>query len=241
MVHRPADSRLLTNLLSHEKEYSKHLLTLLDYSRSSLASFSAYASASAPPASHAILAVAGSFAVADDALRRYAVSVDEWRNHLKSLKSLEDEVGNIMRDREILYAKTFVFNFHFTHHCNSVTRLIKASKSQKPTRESLIINQSYPSSSSLSIKSDFSGSLNSSSKLSAAQSELQACEAHLAAKERELDIRRAGAVKEGLDIRCKAMVECGWVWGEMGKEALRALGSSGDSDIQRKFIFTNTK
>ena len=36
MVHRPSDSRLLTNLLNAEKEYSKHLLSLLDYSHSSL-------------------------------------------------------------------------------------------------------------------------------------------------------------------------------------------------------------
>lgn len=102
MVHRPADSRLLTNLLTHEKDYSKHLNTLLDYSNASLASFSAYAAASSPPASQVILSVAGSLAGADDALRRYASAVDEWREHLKELKSLEDEVGNIMRDREIL-------------------------------------------------------------------------------------------------------------------------------------------
>lgn len=102
MVHRPADSRLLANLLSHEKDYAKQLAALLDSSNASLASFSAYASASAPPASHVILTVAGSLAGADDALRRYATSVDEWREHLHALKGLEDDVGNIMRDREIL-------------------------------------------------------------------------------------------------------------------------------------------
>lgn len=65
--------------------------------------------------------------------------------------------------------------------------------------------------------------MNASMKLSAAQAELQACEAHLAARERELDERRASAVGEGLSARCKAMIECGWAWGEMGKEGLRAL------------------
>jgi hypothetical protein len=102
MVHRPADSRLLTNLLTHEKDYSKHLLSLLDYSHASLASFEAYASASSPPSSHAILAVARFLAGADEALRRYAQSVEVWQDHLKDLKDLEEDVGNVMRDREIL-------------------------------------------------------------------------------------------------------------------------------------------
>jgi hypothetical protein len=102
MVHRPADSRLLTNLISCEKEYSKQFLALLDASHSSLASLSAYAASSPPPVSHLILAVAGSLAAADDALRRYAASVDEWRGHLTALKDLEDQVSNVMRDREIL-------------------------------------------------------------------------------------------------------------------------------------------
>lgn len=103
MVHRPSDSRLLTNLLNAEKEYSKHLLSLLDYSHSSLSSFSAYAAASSPPASNAIIAVAGTLSGADDALRRYAASVDVWRERLRELKDMEDDVGTIMRDREILY------------------------------------------------------------------------------------------------------------------------------------------
>jgi len=34
------------------------------------------------------------------------------------------------------------------------------------------------------------------------------------------------AVRRGLEARCKAMVECGWNWGEMGKEGLRALEGS---------------
>ncbi|OBZ73311.1 hypothetical protein A0H81_06762 [Grifola frondosa] len=202
MVHRPADSRLLSNLLAHEKDYSKHLSILLDYSQASLASFSAYASASAPPTSQVIVAVAGTLAGADEALRKYAVSVDRWQEQLKTLKDLEDDVGNVMRDREIL-----------------VTRLIKASKSQKPSRDSFLGGGS-PSGSLMSFPKP---EVQVGSKLTTAQAELQACEAHLANKERELDALRSGAIKSGLQTRCKALVECGWAWGEMGKEGLRAL------------------
>ncbi|TBU37843.1 hypothetical protein BD309DRAFT_973136 [Dichomitus squalens] len=203
MVHRPADSRLLSNLLSHEKDYSKHFSILLDHSHASLASFSAYASASAPPISQVIIAVAGSLAGADDALRSYAAAVEQWQEQLKALKNMEDDVANIMRDREIL-----------------VTRLIKASKSpQKSTRDSIAPS---PSGSSLSISKS---QVQVGSKLSAAQAQLQACEAHLAAKEQELSAFRVHAIRSGLHARCKAMVECGWAWGEMGKEGMRALES----------------
>lgn len=102
MVHRPADSRLLTNLYSHEKDYSKHLIHLLEHSQVSLASFSAYASASSPALSNVIGTVAGALAGADDALRKYAASLEGWQSQLKVLIDLEDEVGNIVRDREIL-------------------------------------------------------------------------------------------------------------------------------------------
>ena len=113
MVHRPSDSRLLANLLNHEKEYSKHLLGLLEYSNASLSSFSAYAAASAPPASNAIITVAGTLSGADDALRRYAAAVDIWREQLRELKEMEDDVGTIMRDREILYVFIYCYH-HFT-------------------------------------------------------------------------------------------------------------------------------
>ncbi|KAI0738218.1 hypothetical protein C8Q80DRAFT_1222531 [Daedaleopsis nitida] len=201
MVHRPADSRLLTNLLSHEKDYSKHLSILLDYSQASLASFSAYASASAPPASQVIIAVAGALAGADDALRNYAAAVERWQEQLRALKGMEDDFGNIIRDREIL-----------------VTRLIKATSKQRPTRDSML--GSSPSGSSLSIPK---AEVQLGHKMSIAQAELQACEAQLAAKEQELHAFRLQTIRTGLHARCKAMVECGWAWGEMGKEGIRAL------------------
>ena len=63
-------------------------------------------------------------------------------------------------------------------HSNRVTRLIKASKNQKPTRDALLATSG--SSSSLSfVKPE----VQIGSKLAAAQGELQACEAHLAGHE----------------------------------------------------------
>jgi hypothetical protein len=115
MIHRPTDSRLLDNLLWHEKEYTKQLSTVLEHSQASLSSFSAYAAATPPPASQIILAVAGSIAGADEALNKYAAYVDEWREQLKHLKDLEEEVGNIMRDREILYGHAQCLSY-----CSSV-------------------------------------------------------------------------------------------------------------------------
>ncbi|KAL4254164.1 hypothetical protein ABKN59_004577 [Abortiporus biennis] len=202
MVHRPADSRLLVNLLAHEKDYSKQLTSLLDYSQASLASFSAYASASAPPTSQVIISVAGAFAGADDALRKYLAAVEQWQLQLKALKELEADVGNVMRDREIL-----------------VTRLIKASKSSKPSREGILGSSGSASTLSFSTKPE----VHVGSKLSTAQMELQACEAHLAAKEKELTAFRISTIRTGLQVRCSAMAECGWVWNEMGKEGLRTL------------------
>src|SRR5260221_4383536 len=74
-MHRTADSRLLSNLLQHEKEYTKQLSILLDTSNASLTSLAAYAAASPQPLSQVIMAVACSLAAADDALRRYSHSV----------------------------------------------------------------------------------------------------------------------------------------------------------------------
>ena len=102
MVHRPADSRLLANLVANEKDYAKQLFAVTTASRTSLASLSAYAAASPTSIAQVILAVASVLASADNAIQRYAASVNEWRQRLKTLKDLEDEVGNIIRDREIL-------------------------------------------------------------------------------------------------------------------------------------------
>ena len=237
MVHRPTDARLLTNLLEHDKELSKHFRTFLDAAAASVSSLSAYAASSAPPASHIILKVSGSLASADDALRRYAASIDEWREQLKALKTLEDEMTNIIRDREILYVflvRPASLSLKLPGY--SVTRVLKASKNKQSIGNLQRANQ-YPSTSSLATsRSEFSTktSLTGHSKLSHAQSELQACEMHLAAKERELTIRRCVIVKAGLDARFRAMIECGWAWGEIGKEALGALEQLTEPIDERK-------
>ncbi|KAJ3730427.1 hypothetical protein C8R42DRAFT_568171 [Lentinula raphanica] len=226
MVHRSADSRLLSNLISHEKEYIKQYHSLLDLSHASFNSLSAYAASSPPPASQVILAVASSLSNADNALRLYLAAVEEWTKSLQELKDLEDEVGNVMRDREIL-----------------VTRLLKASKSTpKPStnRDSTFIFTSPPeSSSTLSLKSEdpsttyastsfFSalspGPISASKKLQAAQAELQACETHLAKKEVDLDSKRSLAIRDGLRVRFRALAQCGWRWSEIGKEVEVLLG-----------------
>ncbi|KAK7047813.1 hypothetical protein VNI00_006141 [Paramarasmius palmivorus] len=232
MVHRSTDSRLLANLISHEKDYSKHLQTLLDTSHASFNSLTAYASASPPPASQIILAVASSLYNADEALRMYAIAVEQWRQCLVDLKDLEDDIGNIIRDREIL-----------------VTRLLKASKSSKPSsnRDSVSmpppLSQAYQSSSTLSLKSSedhpsttygsspsfFSGATNVNKKLQSAQAELQACEAHLALKEKELEVKRTTAVREGLRVRFRALADCGWRWTQVGKEVQVFLGDDQDA------------
>jgi predicted secreted protein len=102
MVHRQADSRLLTNLIQQEKEYSKQVNQLLDSSCAALAALAAYAASSPPPVSHVIMELTGTLGAADAALKRYAVGVDDWRETMRTLKEAEEEVGNIMRDREIL-------------------------------------------------------------------------------------------------------------------------------------------
>ncbi|KAG8898737.1 hypothetical protein FRB99_007193 [Tulasnella sp. 403] len=89
-----------------------------------------------------------------------------------------------------------------------VTRLIKVSK-QKPKG---------PANSTTANKQSSSGT-----KLAIAQSELQACEIHLAEKQRELDDVIRSAVLDGLEKRCNALVDCGNVWSAKGREGLAAL------------------
>ncbi|KZT30123.1 hypothetical protein NEOLEDRAFT_1055019 [Neolentinus lepideus HHB14362 ss-1] len=102
MVHRHPDSRLVASLLSAETAYSKQLETLLSHSASSLAAFSAYAAASAPPTSQVIIAVATCLANVDGGVEEYLHALEEWKDCLKQVKIADDEVSNILRDRDIL-------------------------------------------------------------------------------------------------------------------------------------------
>uniref|UniRef100_D8Q401 DH domain-containing protein n=1 Tax=Schizophyllum commune (strain H4-8 / FGSC 9210) TaxID=578458 RepID=D8Q401_SCHCM len=108
MVHRSTDSRLLTALISSEKDYCKSLEAALSSGHASLASFSAYAAASPPHISTTILSVANVFIGAQDALKHYAHAVEEWKDLLTQLKGLEDDVANTIRDREILCVTSYL-------------------------------------------------------------------------------------------------------------------------------------
>jgi hypothetical protein len=110
MVHRPPDSRLLSNLIAHEKEYAKHLSALFPISHAALASLSAFAAASpsAIPSSSVSLAqtigtIVDIFSSADDALQLYNQAVENWRDQLGQLIKLEEDIAAILRDREILF------------------------------------------------------------------------------------------------------------------------------------------
>jgi hypothetical protein len=85
----------------------------------------------------------------------------------------------------------------------------------------------------------FSALFSSSTKLTAAQSGIQACDTHLAAKERELAIKRCIAIRDGLGAHIRAFMECGWVWSGVGKEALRVLETEFPGKSPVLFIHRN--
>ena len=100
----------------------------LESSNASLASFTAYAAASPPPGSHVTMSVAGSLAGIDEALKRYALGMDHWRETMRSLKDAEEEVENIMREGDPVRCLSFFFLscLIFCFFSFRVTRLIKA-------------------------------------------------------------------------------------------------------------------
>jgi hypothetical protein len=81
MVHRPTDSRLFP-IASNKKTLSQ----LLKSSNAYLASLVAYSTASPPPGSHIMMSVEGSPTGIDDALKRYALGLDERTETMLSLK-----------------------------------------------------------------------------------------------------------------------------------------------------------
>ncbi|KAF4566127.1 hypothetical protein EYR36_011542 [Pleurotus pulmonarius] len=214
MVHRSGNSLLLTNLISQETLYSSSLSSLLNTSHVSITLYEAYAASSSADVAQLVMSVVEAMRAIDDALRGYEEKVKEGREVLKGVEKLEEEVGNVARDRDIL-----------------VNRLIKASKSTK--------RASIPhSNSSSSFPSPFSSTA-TSSKLNAAQAELQACEAHLTVKERELEKRRGDVVEQALMGRCRGIIECGQIWVERGQRALSVLEQA--SLTAREFIDSNNR
>ncbi|GJJ14169.1 hypothetical protein Clacol_008430 [Clathrus columnatus] len=195
MVHFPPDSRLLASLVKQEQAYSSQLYSLLNASSSSLSALVIYASSSPTEISHTLKNVANALSGADDAFRNYGEAINNWIDQLRSISRKEEEIANIGRQREML-----------------VTRLIKVSQKSKASPQSLLHSAS-DSTSNVSFKSF-------NSKVSAAQMELQACESHLAAQERELETFRLSALKQALRLRCQALVQCAWTWGELGRRCL---------------------
>ncbi|KAG6894662.1 hypothetical protein C0992_005202 [Termitomyces sp. T32_za158] len=207
-MHRPADSHLLSNLVMHKKDYAKSLKSLQSPSHV----LSVYVAACAPPLSNALLQVSAALGGADEALARYVDAVEECREHAARIKELEDDLSGVVRDREIL-----------------ITQLIKASKSVKTSRRDSV-HRSSASTHSLSsgMSSPSSTHVHSihvptSSKLGAAQAELQACEVTLAQNGRALHHGRVEALRAGLGLQCHALMECSWVWAQVSKTALKAL------------------
>ncbi|KAG1764672.1 hypothetical protein EV702DRAFT_1283230 [Suillus placidus] len=163
------------------------------------------------PISHAALASLSAFAVASSsAIPSSSVSLaqtigtivdilagvdDALQLYNRAVENWRDQLGHLIKLKEDIAAILRDWEI-------LVTRLIKVSKSSKDT-----------------------GSSSSTTKLLQAQEELRACEAHLAAKELELEGLRVSIAREGLGARCRAIIVCGWAWGELGKEGLRALQS----------------
>ena len=102
MVNSTPQTRLLASLLKSTKEYNTTLTSHLVVSHTSLSGLQAYASASSPTTAASILGVADALKGADDAFARYASEVDHWRERLKEVKNAEEDVANILRDRDIL-------------------------------------------------------------------------------------------------------------------------------------------
>ncbi|KAG8969311.1 hypothetical protein FRC03_003412 [Tulasnella sp. 419] len=192
------DTRLLDHLNRADKDFTQAFGDLFVLSHASIAALSAYGSSTAPPTSQAIMGVTTVLISVDQALRTYVASIDDWREKVKEIKRIDTEISHIMRDREIL-----------------VTRLLKASK-QKPNRDSLL-HPTGPPSPSMSNQSL------SIAKLTLAQQELQACEMTLSQKQAELDEITRSAVKDGLEKRCRALIDCGYTFSEKGREGLIAL------------------
>jgi hypothetical protein len=107
---------------------------------------------------------------------------------------------------------------------------------QATSQANQFINDQSQSLTPLNPLNTSTATLTASSKLNHAQAELRACEAHLAEKEKELEDIREKAIKRGLERRCKALVACGWTWGERGKQALRALETLGSNQATGKSL-----
>ncbi|KAJ3860161.1 hypothetical protein EV359DRAFT_49674 [Lentinula novae-zelandiae] len=103
MVHQSTDSWLPAHLITNKKQYTSNLPGLLVWSKASATWLEAYATNSQDPIpnSQVILNLANTLRNADEAFGVYVGAVEEWVRLLGELKDLEDEVGGVLRDREI--------------------------------------------------------------------------------------------------------------------------------------------
>lgn len=199
--HRSTSDRLLNNYLSSQKQLSTSLLTLLSHSHSSSSSLLAYVTSSPGvlfPVRRAVQYAAfegptqgdGSGGDAQSGKwNEYIQSLENFRKDLKQVHTLEEELSQVKRDREIL-----------------VSRLIKATKS-KPSKKDILRGQTagggssrsdagHSNASVLSFRSDDSertsgGTSKRQTKLAEAQAEVLGCEEHLRGLEVRLEEERS--------------------------------------------------
>ena len=197
--HRSTSDRLLNNYLSSQKQLSTSLLTLLSHSHSSSSSLLAYVTSSPGvlfPVRRAVQYAAfegPSDPEADSGSsgkwNEYIQSLENFRKDLKDVHTLEEELSQVKRDREIL-----------------VSRLIKATKS-KPSKKDILRGTASRNGGSLAGGSDAGGSVLSfrsddsertsggtskrQAKLAEAQAEVLGCEEHLRGLEVRLEQERS--------------------------------------------------
>ena len=241
---RAALSQKSLTLSDAQKALTTSLLTLLSQSHSSTSSLLAYVTSSpgvtlpvrrsvrhsafeGPLSASLTESVAGSQlgSVHPDSgspgWAAYVSSLDQFRQDLKQIHTLEQEMSRVRRDREIL-----------------VSRLIKSTKS-RPTRTDLsAIAASYTQSgsgrdSAMSSRASTRSmsSLGSATtkegkragKLADAQSELLGCEEHLRSLEIKIEKERNNVMLRGLEDRFVAMDVVGRMWIAQAKRGLEDI------------------
>lgn len=237
---------------SSQKQLTTALLTLLSHSHSSTSSLLAYVTSSSGviyPVRKAVqnagfegpISTSSSssfdggsddFTFTDEGGKwnHYIQSLENFRKELKEVHSLEEELSQVKRDREIL-----------------VSRLIKATKS-RPTKAELSSGSLSASggltrsnSSVLSFGSDGSGTTGGgggagrskrANKLAEAQAEVLGCEDHLRNLEVRLEEERSKVIKHGLLERFHAMEDVARMWQRQARLGIAELTSVRSSECE---------
>ena len=145
----------------------------------------------------------------------YITCLDNFRQDLKHIHQLEEEVSRVKRDREIL-----------------VSRLIKSTKSRPSKNDISAIAKEYSQASMSGRESSLSMTSNGShaskeskraGKLADAQAELLGCEEHLRSLELKIEHERNSVMMAGLEDRFRAMEAVGQMWIAQAKKGLSDL------------------